>query len=490
MLAASTEMEKISQGQNPEKMQKEESSYPEMLTRAEVFDYAPSKGCIVLRPYGMSMWKSVQNELGNLLQDKAGADDAYFPTLIPQELIEKEKAHIKGFSPELMQLSIGQEKTGLVLRPTSETIIYDLFSNWIKSYRDLPLKINQWCSVYRAELRTYPFLRTREFLWQELHAAHNNEKGASDYVQKILNIYSQFIEDHLAVATVTGLKTEKEKFPGAKYTTTLEALPNEKALQVGTSHNLGTGFSEAFGVKFLDKDNLLKPPILTSHGVSWRILGAMFLSHNDERGLILPPKIAPYQVVIIPSLSGEAEEVMKKTNELNENLVKNGIRVKVDKEQDKTLGFKYNYWDKKGVPLKITIGDREVKNKIYEVTRRDKNIKDPDQKIKISFDEDINKIIVETLDEIQNNLLEKSQKHIQENIRQVDDRQKLEELIKTKGGFNAVFLCDKRECEDELKKFKASVRCIPFNDSKEKGECIFCGKPSSYGKRVLVAKAY
>jgi prolyl-tRNA synthetase len=484
-------MEKISQGPNPEKMQKEESLYPEMLIRAEVFDYAPSKGCIVLKPYGMSMWKSIQNELGNLLQDKAEANDAYFPALIPQKLIEKEKAHIKGFSPELMQLSIGEKKTGLVLRPTSETIIYDLFSDWIKSYRDLPLKINQWCSVYRAELRTYPFLRTREFLWQELHAAHNNGKEASDYVQKILNLYLQFIENHLAITAVTGLKTEKEKFPGAKYTTTLEALPKEKALQVGTSHNLGTGFSEAFGVKFLDKDNLLKSPYLTSHGVSWRILGAMFLSHNDERGLILPPKIAPHQVVIIPSFSGEeVEEVMKKTNELNEILVKSGIRVKVDREQDKTLGFKYNYWDGKGVPLRIVIGDREVKNKIYEVARRDKNMRDPDQKIKIPFGKDINKTIAKTLDEIQNNLLAESRKHIQENIRQVDDRKELEELIKTKGGFNAVFLCNQRKCEDELKKIKASVRCIPFNGQQEEGKCIFCGKPSSYGKRVLVAKAY
>ena len=471
--------------------EKKELQYSELLRKAEIFDYTPSRGSIVLRPYGWKMWQSVQENLGRLLKTEAEAEDVYFPALIPQELIEKEKEHIKGFSPELLKITIGGKDTGLCLRPTSETIIYSLFSRWIQSYTDLPMIVNQWCAVYRAELRTYPFLRTREFLWQELHAAHRTYEEASNYVRKVLDLYLKFIEDHLAFTAVSGLKTEKEKFPGAEYTTTLEAFPQNKALQVATSHNLGTGFSEAFEVRFLDKDNKLKSVVLTSHGVSWRVLGAMFLSHQDERGIILPPKIAPYQIVIIPVFGGKkTDEALKKAEELSKTLKEEGIRVKVDRREDKSLGFKHNFWDAKGVPLKIVIGDREMENKSYEVIRRDKGLNDRDQRTTIPFETNISLVVKEKLEAIQNDLLQRSRQHLNENIEEVDDEQKLKEILETRGGMGAVFLCGNRKCEDRLKEFKASVRCVPFRGKQEKGKCIFCGQPSSYGKRVLVAKAY
>jgi len=463
-------------------------TYEQMLRRAEVFDYSPSRGCIVLRPYGYAMWRIIQEELGKRLRIQAGAEDVYFPTLIPEELIQKEAAHVKGFAPELLNVNIGGKKTGLVLRPTSEAIIYDSFSRWIESYQDLPLAINQWCSVFRAEKRTYPFLRTREFLWQELHAAHFDNQQANKYVMKVLVVYKQFMEEYLALAPVAGKKTESEKFPGAFYTTTLEAMPQKKALQVGTSHNLGTGFAEVYRVQFLNKKGELKHPVITSHGVSWRVLGAMFLSHHDKRGLILPPKIAPVQILIIPVLGKEKSNIaLNKAKELAEKLTKLGFRADLDLRKNKRLGFKYTESEIRGIPLMITIGDQELEKHQYSLSRRDLAENNPKRKVSVADDQitDISAI----LDEIQASLLQKSRAHLNESITAVDSVSDLEDLL-AKGGFGAVFLCENPNCEKKLKKIRASARCIPFEGNAEKGKCIYCGKPSVYGKRVLVAKAY
>ena len=452
--------------------------YTQVVTKAKLADYSPVSGCIVFMPNSYSIWERIRYIVDKKLKETEHKN-AYFPLLIPERLLIKESEHVKGFSPEVAWVTqAGDTKLNerLAIRPTSETIMYETYSRWIRSWRDLPLLINQWCNIVRWEFKyAKPFLRTREFLWQEGHTVHSTEKDAEKELMFILNnVYKDLIENYLAIPTIVGKKTENEKFAGAVYTMTLEALmPDGKALQLGTSHMLGQNFSKPFDIKFLDKDGKQKYAWQTSWGVSTRLIGALIMTHGDDKGIILPPKIAPVQIVIIPILFEKGkDEIIKKANEIKEKLEKE-FSVIIDLDESHKPGWKFNQYELEGIPLRIEIGPKDVKDNKAIAVRRDTFGK-------ISIDiKDINKKVKDVLDDIQDNLFKRAKKFLKDNIIEVKNFEEFKEGIKQKKLVKAYF-CGSTDCEDSIKEeTSATARCI-VGDVKGKEKCIYCGKKARY----------
>jgi prolyl-tRNA synthetase len=452
--------------------------YTQVVLKAELADYAPVKGLIVLRPDGYSIWESLRNTFDKKFAEN-GIRNGFLPVLIPESLLGKEKKHFAGFNPEVFWVThSGENEVGerLALRPTSETLAYTLYSKWIKSWRDLPLKINFWNTALRAEIKaTKPFIRTSEFLWQEGHTVHTTEEEAKEEVTKILEIYKNTVEEELAIPVVTGKKSEKEKFVGAVYSTTMESImPDGKALQMGTSHFLGQNFSKPFEVKFADKDNVEHFAWQTSWGISWRLIGAMIMVHGDDQGLVLPPKVAPTQVVIVPiyNLEEDKKRVLEKSNEIKKLLESKQIRIHIDDRNELSPGFKFNDWEMKGVPLRIEIGPKDIeKQKVVVAKRYNK------EKLNLRFDE-IEKIDL-ILDEIQTKMLENSREEAKLNTIDISDYSEFKEKI-GKGGFFNAYWCGRQECEDKIKEETgAEIRVIPFNKEDKSGKCIYCNDQST-----------
>jgi prolyl-tRNA synthetase len=452
--------------------------YTQVVLKAELADYAPVKGLIVLRPDGYSIWESLRNTFDKKFAEN-GIRNGFLPVLIPESLLGKEKKHFAGFNPEVFWVThSGENEVGerLALRPTSETLAYTLYSKWIKSWRDLPLKINFWNTALRAEIKaTKPFIRTSEFLWQEGHTVHTTEEEAKEEVTKILEIYKNTVEEELAIPVVTGKKSEKEKFVGAVYSTTMESImPDGKALQMGTSHFLGQNFSKPFEVKFADKDNVEHFTWQTSWGISWRLIGAMIMVHGDDQGLVLPPKVAPTQVVIVPiyNLEEDKKRVLEKSNEIQQLLESKQIRIHIDDRNELSPGFKFNDWEMKGVPLRIEIGPKDIeKQKVVVAKRYNK------EKLNLRFDE-IEKIDL-ILDEIQTKMLENSREEAKLNTIDISDYSEFKEKI-GKGGFFNAYWCGRQECEDKIKEETgAEIRVIPFNKEDKSGKCIYCNDQST-----------
>jgi prolyl-tRNA synthetase len=452
--------------------------YTQVVLKAKLADYAPVKGLIVLRPDGYSIWESLRSTFDKKFSQN-GIRNGFLPVLIPESLLGKEQKHFAGFNPEVFWVThSGENEVGdrLALRPTSETLAYTLYSKWIKSWRDLPLKINFWNTALRAEIKaTKPFLRTSEFLWQEGHTVHSTEEEARSEVIKILEIYKNTVEEELAIPVVTGKKSEKEKFVGAVYTTTMESImPDGKALQMGTSHFLGQNFSKPFEVKFADKDNVEHFAWQTSWGVSWRLIGAMIMVHGDDKGLVLPPKVAPIQAVVVPIYNSDEDKtrVMQKVQEIKEELESNEIRIHVDDRSELSPGYKFNDWEMKGVPLRIEIGPKDIQqHKVVLAKRYNK------EKVDVAF-EDIKKIDL-VLDEIQKNMLETAREQANLNTIDISDYSEFKEKIGKGGFFNASW-CGKQECEEKIKEETgADIRVIPFDSENKESNCIYCNETSS-----------
>ena len=452
--------------------------YTQVVLKAELADYAPVKGLIVLRPDGYAIWESIKKSLDEKFA-KLGIKNGFLPILIPESLLGREKRHFAGFIPQVFWVTqSGESELGdrLALRPTSETLAYSLYSKWIKSWRDLPLKINFWNTALRAEIKsTKPFLRTSEFLWQEGHTVHTSKEEAEKEVMNILQVYKSTIEKELAIPVVTGKKSEKEKFVGAVYTTTMESImPDGKALQMGTSHFLGQNFSKPFEVKFADKDNVENFAWQTSWGVSWRLIGAMIMTHGDDIGLVLPPKVAPVQVVIIPIYYSDEEKqkVLKKANEIQNIFVKKNIRVHVDDREELTPGYKFHDWELRGIPLRIEIGPKDIeKNKVVLAKRYNK------EKLDLSFDE-INEKIESILDDIQKQMLVAAKKILEKMTRDVSNYDEFKSELE-KGGFIQSPWCGKEECEAKIKEeTSAEIRVIPFESENSSKKCVYCNEQS------------
>jgi prolyl-tRNA synthetase len=462
--------------------------YTQVITKAGLVDYSPVKGFIILKPYGYRIWEIIKESLDQKLQE-SGHQNGFLPIMIPESLLSKEKKHFKGFTPEVFWVTkAGDNELSdkLAVRPTSETLAYYIFSKWIMSYRDLPLKINFWNSALRAEIKaTKPFIRNSEFLWQEGHTVHENSQGAEEEVFLILDYYQCIIENFLAIPTLKGIKTEKEKFVGALYTTTLESMmPDGKALQMATSHNLGQNFSKPFEIRFLGRDSKQYFGWQTSWGLSWRLIGALVMMHGDNKGLILPPKIAPIQLVIVPIFKDkERDIVIEESKKLLAELKQKEFRVILDDREEYTAGWKFNDWEIKGVPLRINIGIRDIKNKKLEIVRRDTG-----EKILINR-EVCSEIIYFYLKEIQKLLFGRSKEIQSEKIRKTSNYEEMKIILKEKGGFIIADWCEREECENSIKDDTgADIRLIPFDESNTENKCIYCNMNSK--KNVIFAKAY
>lgn len=460
--------------------------YIDVILKAELMDYAPIKGCMVIRPYGYTIWENVQSRLDKRIKD-TGHSNAYFPLFIPQELLQQEAEHVEGFAPEVAWVTRGgQEELAepLAIRPTSEAIICSMYSRWIQSWRDLPVLVNQWANVVRWEKSTRPFLRTSEFLWQEGHTCHRTEEEAEEEVLKMLNEYKEFIEQDMAIPVLTGQKSEKEKFAGALRTYTVEALMSDgRALQSGTSHNLGQHFARVFDITYLDQDDELKYVWQTSWGVSTRLIGALIMVHGDDRGLVIPPRIAPTQLVIVPILTKKArEEVMQKTGELKDEL-KGLARLHVDDRDGYSAGWKFNEWEMKGVPLRLELGPKDLEKEQVMAVRRDNGEK---EEIPLSR---ITQRVPELLEEIQSELLEKSRLFMEENTCYMEDYEEFKKHIEEKRGYVQTPWCGSGECEEGIKDdTRATIRCIYNWEIGEDKRCLYCGKEASC--EVYLARAY
>ena len=461
--------------------------YTDIIQQAQLADYSPVKGSMVIRPYGYSIWESVQAYLDKRFKE-TGHQNAYFPLFIPNSFIQKEAEHVEGFSPELATVTHagGKElEEPLVVRPTSETIINHMFSKWISSHRDLPMLINQWANVVRWEMRTRLFLRTSEFLWQEGHTAHATEEEATEEALKMLDVYSDFAENIAAVSVVKGTKSANERFAGATRTYSIEAMMKDmKALQAGTSHELGQNFSKAFEIQFSDENNELQHPYQTSWGVSTRLIGMIIMAHGDDKGLKLPPKLAPTQVVIVPIIP--KEEFKSMVLESVDNVKKSfdeDTRVYVDDRDNLSPGFKFNEWELKGVPLRIEIGPRDIENNSVVVSRRDGE----KEKISVSINE-LNDYVQKELEDIQNKLLESSQKFRESNTVHVDSYDDLISTLNEKPGFVSCYWHENSEQEDEVKNLtKGTLRCYVINNDKLENSV---NEPSQKGKLAIFSKAY
>jgi prolyl-tRNA synthetase len=461
--------------------------YTQVVTKAQMADYSSAKGFMVLMPYGFAIWERIKQYFDRRIKE-IGHQNAYFPLLIPERLLKKEAEHFAGFTPDVFWVThTGDNKLGerLAIRPTSETIIYESYSKWVKSWRDLPVLINVWNSVVRAEITgTRPFLRTSEFLWQEGHTVHGTEKEAEEEVATILTIYRQLVETQLAISVLTGKKTEREKFKGAVYTMTLESImPDGRALQMGTSHHLGQKFSKPFEIKYLGTDEKEHFAWTTSWGISWRLIGALILTHGDDKGLILPPRIAPTQVVLIPIFykAADSETILNETRELAGELAKLEIRTYVDDRTQYTPGWKYNEWEMKGVPVRVEIGPRDIQHKQVTVVRRDSGKKEA-----IGREIAVN-AIVKVLDSIQSDLHQRAEKSASELTSIAGDMESFRQILEGKGGFIKTFLSDEK-CEEAIQKETgATVRLIAQEDI-ARGKCVYCRAEGS--KLVYFARSY
>jgi prolyl-tRNA synthetase len=476
--------------------------YNDLVIKGGMADYSAVRGCMVIKPYGFALWEQMRDTLDRMFKD-TGHENAYFPLFIPKSFLSREAAHVEGFAKECAVVTHYRLKNDpdgggiivdpdakleeeLIVRPTSETIIWNTYKTWIQSYRDLPLLINQWANVVRWEMRTRLFLRTTEFLWQEGHTAHANSDEAVEEARLMLNVYADFVENYMALPVIRGVKTASERFAGAIDTYCIEALMQDgKALQAGTSHFLGQNFAKAFDVKFSDRQNKLDYVWATSWGVSTRLVGALVMAHGDDEGLILPPRIAPLQVVIIPIYKGDDRKELldAKGKEIAASLKKAGIRVKFDQNDNNRPGWKFAEYEKKGVPIRIAMGLRDIENHTVEIARRD-------TKQKMSIPEtDLVERVSGLLEEIQDSIYRKALAYRDAHITRADTWDEFERLLDEKGGFISAHWDGSAETEEIIKeKSKATIRCIPLNNAVEEGACIFSGKPSR--ERVLFARAY
>jgi len=462
--------------------------YTQVVTKSGLADYASVKGFMVLMPYGYSVWEKIREFLDTRLKEM-GHSNAYFPTLIPESFLRKEAEHFSGFTPEVFWVTLaGNDKLGerLAVRPTSETVIYDSYAKWIRSWRDLPLLINVWNSVLRAEIKaTKPFMRTSEFLWQEGHTVHADKEDCDSEVMRILELYRQLTEDQLAIPVLVGQKTDREKFVGALYTTTLEAMmPDGRALQMGTSHNLGQNFSKAFEIKYLGKDEQTHYAWNASWGVSWRVIGALIMLHGDDRGLVIPPRIAPIQVVVVPIPYKNAEATMAiQAKTTTKKLQEAGISTILDDREQYTPGWKFNEWELKGVPLRIEIGPRDVSRHQATMVRRDTL-----ERSTIP-EGDVVAEATRLLDSIQSSLFERAKRTLKEAIRDVATYDEMKRTLENQGGFVRACWCSDTACEDRIKEETgATIRVVPLKDEKVFAECVRCGKKAD--KVVYFARAY
>ncbi|HIQ73796.1 MAG TPA: proline--tRNA ligase [Candidatus Cottocaccamicrobium excrementipullorum] len=456
--------------------------YTDVVKKAELCDYASVKGCMVIKPAGYALWENIQHELDSRFK-AAGVQNVYMPVFIPESLLQKEKDHVEGFAPEVAWVTYGgleplQER--LCVRPTSETLFCDFYAKDIHSYRDLPRVYNQWCSVVRWEKTTRPFLRSREFLWQEGHTAHATAEEAEERTTQMLNLYADFCEEVLAIPVIRGQKTDKEKFAGAEATYTIEALMHDgKALQSGTSHNFGDGFAKAFQIQYADKDNTLKYVHQTSWGMSTRIIGAIIMVHGDDNGLVLPPRIAPVQVMIVP-VQQQKEGVLDKAYELRDRL--SGFKVKVD-DSDKSPGWKFSDCEMRGIPLRIEIGPKDMANHQAVFVRRDTH-----EKTVVSLD-NLEEEVGAMLDKIQADMLERARNHRDSHTYSAVTWDEFVDTINNKPGFVKAMWCGDQACEDKIKEVTgATSRCMPFKQEHLADTCICCGKPAK--KMVYWGRAY
>ncbi len=461
--------------------------YPEVIREAGLADYSIISGCMVIKPYGYAIWEKIQDFLNKEFK-KTGHRNAYFPMFIPESLLKKEAEHFQGFVPEVAWIEQSEEdkKSGerYALRPTSETIICDSFSKWIRSWRDLPVLINQWCNIVRWETKvTRLFLRTREFLWQEGHTAHATKEDADKEVFQMLEVYKKMSEDLLTMPVLVGTKSELEKFPGALVTTCIEGLmPDGRALQMGTSHNLGQHFAKPYNIKFVDKDEKEKFVWTTSWGVSTRLLGALIMVHGDDKGLVLPPKLAPIQAVIVPILFEDTKQkVLKEAEKVKAALEKACIEAHLDSREEYTPGWKFNEWEIKGVPLRVEIGPKDLEKGQITLVRRDtcekKQVKSDDIKA-----------VLKTLDDIQSNLLNKAKEAMCSNIKEVKTKEDFKKQIENKKMVFASW-CESKECEEKIKEeTTATSRVIPLDQKPTKGKCVYCGQQAE--RKAYFAKAY
>lgn len=476
--------------------------YNELVVKADLAENSGVRGCMVIKPYGFAIWEKMQAELDRMFKD-TGHENAYFPLFIPKSYFSKEASHVDGFAKECAVVThyrLKNDEDGggivvdpdakleeeLIVRPTSETIIWDTYRKWIQSYRDLPILVNQWANVVRWEMRTRLFLRTAEFLWQEGHTAHATEAEALTEAQQMMQVYADFAEKFMAIPVIRGTKTESERFAGALETYCIEALMQDgKALQAGTSHFLGQNFAKAFDVKFATKEGTQEHVWATSWGVSTRLMGALVMTHSDDNGLVLPPNLAPIQVVIVPIYKGEAqlEAVSQVANELKRELQLQGVSVKFDNRDTHKPGWKFNEYELKGVPLRIAIGPRDLEKRTVELARRDTLTKETVSK------DDIVDRARELLAEMQENLFDKAVAYRDSHITEVDSYEEFKKVLEDKGGFISAFWDGTVETEDRIKEeTKATIRCIPLDAQEENGTCIYSGKPAKI--KVLFAKAY
>ena len=477
--------------------------YNDLVLKGSLADYSAVRGCMVIKPYGYALWENMQATLDKMFKD-TGHENAYFPLFVPKSLFEAEEKNAEGFAKECAIVTHYRLKTDpnnkgklmvdpeakleeeLIVRPTSEAIIWNTYKTWIQSYRDLPILVNQWANVVRWEMRTRLFLRTAEFLWQEGHTAHATKEEAIEETVKMLDVYADFAENWMAMPVIKGVKTPNERFAGAEDTYCIEALMQDgKALQAGTSHFLGQNFAKAFDVKFSDKNNTLDYVWATSWGVSTRLIGGLVMTHSDDEGLVLPPRIAPLQVVIVPIFKGEEQKALldEKVHAIVASFKAEGIRVKYDDSDNQRPGWKFAEYELKGVPVRIAVGPRDLENNQVEIARRDTK-----EKTTVSMD-GITATVSQLLLDIQSNLFERAKKYRDEHITKVDSWDEFVTTLDTKAGFVSAHWDGTPETEDKIKEMtKATIRCIPLNNEQEAGTCILTGNPST--QRVLFARAY
>jgi prolyl-tRNA synthetase len=474
--------------------------YLDVIKEAKLAEHSPVRGCMVIRPNGYALWENMKQALDGMFKE-TGHENAYFPVFIPKSFLSKEAQHVEGFAKECAVVTHSRLKSvedgvevdpesrleeELIVRPTSETIIWDSYRNWIQSYRDLPILVNQWANVVRWEMRTRLFLRTMEFLWQEGHTAHATKEEAVAETEQMLEVYRRFAEDYMAMPVIKGIKTASERFAGAVETYCVEALMQDnKALQAGTSHFLGQNFAKAFDVKFQDQDGEHKHVWATSWGVSTRLIGGLIMTHSDDQGLVIPPKLAPNQVVIVPIYFNDEQRdaVLEYAAPIVQELNEKGIRVKLDDRDNYKPGWKFNQHEVEGVPLRVAVGPRDIKNDNVELARRDTGEK------KLINRSALTERVVELLDEIQTGLFERAQQRIEDNSHVVDDYDTFKKVLDDEGGFIYAHWDGTEETEAKIKEeTKATIRCIPLNGDKEEGECMVTGKPSK--QRVIFARAY
>jgi len=476
--------------------------YNDIVNKAELAENSPVRGCMVIKPYGFAIWEIMQSVLDKMFKD-TGHSNAYFPLFIPKSFFSREASHVEGFAKECAVVTHyrlkNDEETNeivvdknarleeeLIVRPTSETIIWNTYKGWIQSYRDLPILVNQWANIVRWEMRTRLFLRTAEFLWQEGHTAHATKEEAIEETKRMIDVYVNFAENYMALPVIKGLKTDSERFAGAVQTYTIEAMMQDrKALQSGTSHFLGQNFAKAFDVKFTDKNGKMDYVWATSWGVSTRLMGALIMAHSDDNGLVLPPKIAPTQVVIVPiyKKNEQIEQISQKANEIKEKLESKGLTVKYDDRDTQKPGWKFAEYEMKGVPVRLAIGPRDLENGTIEVARRDTLEKEV-----INLDQVIERVI-NLMDEIQQNIYQKAKTFRKENTHSADSYEEFKKILEEKGGFVEAHWDGTEETEMKIKEdTKATIRCIPVEGKKEEGKCMVTGKPSK--QKVIFAKAY